>query len=275
LVAEDEIPPGKIFTDPVTKMSFVLVKGGCFKMGSNNGNSDEMPVHEVCVDDFYMGEYEVTQAQYEWIMGHNPSSFNGCDSPVESVSWEDAQAYIRKLSQVSRKNYRLPSEAEWEYAARSDWKDETTSSIDPMLQEYAWYIKNLGNQPSSVERRPNGLGLYDMDYNVWEWVSDWYGANYYANSPRTNPQGPPSGSRRVIRAGNGSRKEPGFAKRYGASPNERSNYFGFRVAFQARSSANGLPAKAQKPGISSSADSPFQDDVAVLNVESVSGPAPR
>jgi formylglycine-generating enzyme required for sulfatase activity len=180
------------------------------------------------------------------------------------VSWEDAQAYIRKLSHASGRNYRLPSEAEWEYAARSGWKDEAEAAIDEsLLMEYGGYIKNIGYQFDPVG--PNALGLYDMAGNVWEWVSDWYGVKYYAESPRTNPRGPQSGSHRVLRAGTDSRHESQFAKRYGAAPDESHNYFGFRVVFPARIIADGQP-DAQKPEISDSADP-------ILKVESASGPA--
>lgn len=272
LEAKAKVPPGKTFIDPATRMSFVRVKGGCFRMGSDNGDSDEMPVHEVCVDDFYMGEFEVTQAQYEWIVGHNPSSFKRCDLPVESVTWEDAQAYIRKLNQVSGTSYRLPSEAEWEYAARSGWKEEAVAGFDPALAEYSGYIQNLGKQTPSWKRKPNALGLYDMNCNVWEWVSDWYGANYYESSPRTNPQGPLSGSRRVIRAGMGSRYEPRFAKRYGAAPDESYDHFGFRVAFPARFPVAGQ-REAQVLEIANSAAPTSQEDFSVSQVESSSGTA--
>jgi len=230
-------PSGEFFTDPFTGMRFVRVKGGCFNMGSNNGDPDEKPVHEVCVDDFYLGEFEVTQEQFEWIAGYNPSSFWGCDRPVDSVSWEDVQIYLRKFNRASGRNYRLPSEAEWEYAARGGLRQKAFAAAltgnKELLMEYAGYVENLGKQDAYAERGPNELGLYDMTYNVWEWVSDWYGANYYAKSPRINPQGPRSGSQRVIRAGSGTRSEPQLAERYGATPDKAYNYFGFRVAFKA------------------------------------------
>jgi len=242
--AGSEAPAGRIFTDPVTEISFVLVKGGCFNMGSAHGRPDEKPVHEVCVDDFYMGEYEVTQAQYGWVMGHNPSLFQGCDLPVESVSWEDAQVFIRQLNQASGRNYRLPTEAEWEYAARSGSGDNPTSDGKGMSQEYSWYTKSTQKQVYE-KRSPNELGLYDMNFNVWEWVSDWYGADYYAKSSRINPTGPQSGSRRVIRAGSGSHEDPQFTKRFGAAPREISDYFGFRLAFQPSSLTEGLTSTQQ------------------------------
>jgi formylglycine-generating enzyme required for sulfatase activity len=222
-------PSGKTFVDPVTGMSFVLVKGGCFKMGSSTGGSDEKPVHEVCVDDFYMGEYEVTQAQYEWIMRHNPSSFPQCDLPVESVSWEDAQAYIRKLSHASGRNYRLPSEAEWEYAARCGWKDEAEAAIDEsLLMEYGGYIKNIGYQIDPVG--PNALGLYDMAGNVWEWVRNRYNSEYTGPFPAINPTGPISGELRVLRSGSwfDSASLVRAANRESFPPGSRHTNIGFR-----------------------------------------------
>jgi formylglycine-generating enzyme required for sulfatase activity len=265
-----ESSPGKTFIDPVTGMSFILIKGECFKMGSGTGGSEERPVHEVCVDDFYMGEYEVTQAQYEWVMRHNPSSYKRCELPVETVSWKDAQTFIRKLSQASGRNYRLPSEGEWEYAGRRGWKKDTKATVDEsLLMEYAGYVRNIGVQDDPFG--PNGLGLYGMDGNVWEWVSDWYGSRYYARSPRTNPKGPSSGSYRVLRAGIEVRNEAQFAKRYGAPPDERQNYFGFRLVFPAGSPA-GARSEVLKAETSDPAGPGFGDEVPVLKVESASGP---
>ena len=144
----------------------------------------------------------MTQGQWQQIMGSNPSRFkNGADYPVEKVSWNDAQYFIRKLNQQSGNKYRLPSEAEWEYAARSGGKAEKFAGSDS-IDAVAWYRDNSGGSTAPVaQKRPNALGLYDMSGNVWEWCQDCYGRNYYAGSPQNNPAGPSSGIKRVNRGG--------------------------------------------------------------------------
>ena len=169
-----------------------------------DGGSDEKPIHEVCVDDFYLGEHEVTQGEWKEVMGNNPSEFKNCgdDCPVETVSWNDVQHYIRKLNNKTGLNYRLPTEAEWEYAARSGGREEryAGTSKKSELGDYAWYWGNSGKKTHPVKtKQPNFLGLYDMSGNVYEWVSDWYGKDYYRNSPKDNPKGPGSGKYRVLR----------------------------------------------------------------------------
>lgn len=199
----------KQYKDSATGMEFVLVKGGCYQMGDSfgDGEIDEKPVHEVCVDDFYIGKYDVTQGQWKAIMGNNPSFFKICgdNCPAEDVSWNDAQDFINKLNRRTGKNYRLPTEAEWEYAARSGGKNEKWSgtSKESELGDYAWYDRNSVGLTNPVgQKKPNGLGLYDMSGNVWQWVQDWYGgSDYYKRSPRNNPTGPESGSYRVNRGG--------------------------------------------------------------------------
>lgn len=185
----------------------VFIKGGCFDMGDSfgDGNADEKPVHQVCVDDFYMGKYEVTQREWRDVMGSNPSYFKNCDNcPVEQVSWDVVQEFMRKLNSRTGQNYRLPTEAEWEYAARSGGKREKwagTSSEDE-LGDYAWYDKNSGSKTHPVgQLKPNGLALYDMSGNVWEWVEDLYDENYYRESPKDNPTGSRRGQFRVLRGG--------------------------------------------------------------------------
>ena len=195
-------------TSEEIKNNMVLVKGGAFDMGSNEGDGDEKPIHRVTVGDFYMGATEVTQIQWKTVMGNNPSRFKGNNLPVESVSWNEVQKFIKKLNKQSGENYRLPTEAEWEYASRgiSAGEDHKWSgtSTESELTDYAWYYENWDGNYSGREvgtKLPNGNGLYDMSGNVWEWCSDWYSSNYYSSSPQNDPQGPGSGSGRVIRGG--------------------------------------------------------------------------
>ena len=196
------------FRDTVTGMEFILVNGGCFQMGDSfgDGESKERPVHEVCVDDFYIGKYEVTQGQWHKVMGSNPSHFKKCgvSCPVDSVSWKDAQSFIAELSNTSHYKYRMPTEAEWEYAARGVSKMEkwAGTSSENKLAEYAWYDENSNDRVQPVgQKKPNSLGLYDMSGNVWEWVQDRYGETYYENSPKNSPAGPDVGKTRVLRGG--------------------------------------------------------------------------
>ncbi len=171
-------------------------------MGSNAGCFDEKPVHKVCVDGFWMGKYEVTQGQWQKIMGNNPARFKkGSNYPVEYVSWENCRSFIDKLNGRSLKTFRLPTEAEWEYACRSGGRDEKYAGGND-LGRAAWYSSNSGPSTHAVGgKAANGLGLYDMNGNVWEWCLDWYGKNYYSSSPTNNPQGSSSGSLRVNRGG--------------------------------------------------------------------------
>ena len=181
-------------------MKMVFVKGGMFAMGDiwGDGESDEEPVHYVTVSDFYIGKYEVTQAQWKSIMGSNPSNWKGDNLPVESVSWNDIQEFIKKLNAKTGKKYRLPTEAEWEYAARGGYNYKYSGS--DTLTDVAWYYDNSGQKTHPVgQKRPNKLGVYDMSGNVWEWCQDWYGD--YSSASQTSPTGPSSGSYRVLRGG--------------------------------------------------------------------------
>jgi len=228
--------PGE-YRDPATGMEFVLVKGGCYQMGDTfgDGGADEKPVHEVCLKDFYLGKYEITQGQWKRVMGDNPSYFKESDGhPVETVSWNDAQEFIRRLNQMSGKSYRLPTEAEWEYAARNGKNGEkwAGTSNESELREYAWFSGNSGNKTHPVgQKRPNGLGLYDMSGNVWEWVSDWYDEDYYHNSPKNDPPGPSSGQDKVLRGGSWLALPwlVRAADRGWNEPSGRGNVVGFRL----------------------------------------------
>ena len=225
--------------DPIEPIEFVLVKGGCFQMGDTfgDGQADEKPVHTVCVDDYYIGKYEITQGQWQSVMGNNPSYFKDCGEkcPVEQVNWNDIQEFIKKLNAKTKKKYRLPTEAEWEYAARSGGKKEKYAGLssDAELGKYAWYSANAGGSAHPVgQKQPNGLGLHDMTGNVWEWCQDWHGETYYSQSPRKNPSGPPSGTRRVLRGGAWIFEPVGIrsAIRYGLTPASRSDLYGFRLS---------------------------------------------
>lgn len=214
----------------------VLVKGGTFQMGDANGGSDEKPVHSVSLNNFYLGKTEVTQAQWQAVMGSNPSSFNNCDQcPVESVSWDDAQEFIKKLNAKTGKTYRLPTEAEWEYAARGGKSATYTYAGSNTVDEVAWYSSNSGYKTHPVgEKKANELGLYDMSGNVWEWCQDWYADDYYAKSPSSNPPGPTTGSLRVIRGGSWN-VNPAYLRvafRGYGTPDRRDDGIGFRLARQ-------------------------------------------
>jgi formylglycine-generating enzyme required for sulfatase activity len=215
-------------------MEFVPVSGGCYQMGDTFGDgvADEKPVHDVCVSDFYIGKYEVTQGEWEKVMGSNPSHFKGSRNPVESVSWNDAQAFIEKLNARTGKKFRLPTEAEWEYAARSGGKGEKWSGSSAGPDAVGWYDKNSGITTHPVgQKQPNGLGLYDMTGNVWEWCADWYGESYYGSSPKNDPPGPASGTYRVLRGGSWF-YIPVYVRtsaRYWNYPGNRGSSYGFRV----------------------------------------------
>ncbi|MDP1992778.1 MAG: SUMF1/EgtB/PvdO family nonheme iron enzyme [Syntrophales bacterium] len=226
-------------TDPIKAIEFVLIKGGCFQMGDlfGDGQADEKPDHAVCVGDYYLGKYEVTQGQWQSVMGNNPSFFKDCGEkcPVEQVSWNDIQEFIKKLNSRTKKNYRLPTEAEWEFAARNRGMKEkyAGTSSDGEVGKYAWYSANSnGRTHPTGEKQPNRLGLYDMTGNVWEWCQDWYGEKYYSQSPGKNPPGPQSGMRRVLRGGAWLFEPAGIraATRYGLTPASRSDLYGFRLS---------------------------------------------
>lgn len=247
-------------SDPVTGMEFVAVPGGCFQMGDTFGDGiakEEKPVHEVCVDGFSMGKYEVTNAQYRRFKpgyssgDYKGNSLNGDNQPVVNVSWNDAVEYAGWLSRQSGKTYRLPTEAEWEYAARGGtstrnyWgngKDDACSYANVhdltskrAFSDFTWEHHNCDDGYAVTAPvgsfRPNAFGLYDMMGNAWEWTGDWFDSSYYGNSPRNNPQGPSSGSNRVNRGGSWNNK-PAFVRasiRNHNTPVYRYNILGFRL----------------------------------------------
>ena len=207
---------GGSFTDPLTGLAFVAIAGGGFRMGDlwEDGGRDEKPLHLVQVADFHLAGTPVTQAQWRRVMDHNPAAsagpgFVGDDKPVVNVSWEDAQTFIKRLNADGPHHYRLPAEAEWEYAARSGGKEQkwAGTSEEKLVDEFVWHSGNSGGQLQEVARKkPNDLGLYDMSGNVWEWCDDVWHPNY-ENAPRNavpwldSAGGLHPARRRVVRGG--------------------------------------------------------------------------
>ena len=227
----------KVFKIDSVDFKMVYVEGGTFMMGAtpeqgSNASDDEKPVHQVTLSDYFIGETPVTQALWRAVMGNNPSKFKGDNNPVERVSWDDCQEFVKRLSQRSGYNFRLPTEAEWEYAARSGRKSKGykfSGSND--RDEVAWFSGNSGTMTHPVKgKKANELGMYDMSGNVWEWCNDWYGD--YSGNSQTNPKGPSSGSYRVLRGGswNNYARDCRVSRRSGNYPSARGNYSGFRLA---------------------------------------------
>ena len=215
----------------------VYVRGGSFYMGAlalvqrSDAESNEKPVHRVTLSGYSIGKYEVTQELWEAVMGSNPSDFKGARRPVENVSWDDCQDFIRKLNELTGASFRLPTEAEWEFAARGrkSRRGYLYSGSDT-IGEVAWYeIHNLNETHLVGGKSPNKLGLYDMSGNVCEWCSDWYSS--YSSSSQSNPSGPDSGSNRVHRGGSYSSNAINcqVCIRGAASPGDRSSRLGFRL----------------------------------------------
>ena len=195
-----------VLTIKGVRYEMVWVEGGTFRMGATSEQGSdaydfEKPVHSVTLSGYYIGKTEVTQALWKAVMGSNPSNLKGDDLPVESVSWDDCQEFIRELNALTGQNFRLPTEAEWEFACRGGnnsrgYKYSGSNYIDNV----AWYGGNSGDKTHPVATKlPNELGIYDMTGNVWEWCADWYGD--YSSGAQTNPKGPYDGSYRVFRGG--------------------------------------------------------------------------
>ena len=225
----------------IPDFEMVRVPSGTFTMGCQSKardgdcDDDEKPAHPVTLSTFYISAYEVTQAQWEAVMGNNPSYFKGCPNcPVENVSWDDIREFLKNLNAETGESYRLPTEAEWEYAARggnAGAKDELLYSGSDDIDAVAWYNGNSDSRTHEVgQKQPNQLGLYDMSGNVWEWCSDWYGK--YSSDDQRNPKGPHSGSFRVLRGGGwrNSSKYCRAALRNTWPSSTRNNNLGFRLA---------------------------------------------
>ena len=201
-----------------------------------SGTADEKPAHEVCVGTFSIGRYPVTQKQWVAVTGNNPSQYReGDDLPVENVSWDDAQSFIKFLSEKTGRKWRLPTEAEWEYAARSGGLKQKYpgTSRDEELEAYAWLESNSGMKTHPVgTRKANDLGIYDMAGNVWQWVQDRYDRDYYRQSPRLNPKGDPFGANRILKGGS-VYQQASYLRVSGRDyqdPAKRANCVGFRLA---------------------------------------------
>jgi len=234
--AQAQEQPKKIDAPPIQTVNALIemvpIANGSFAMGSTSGESyeEERPVHTVALASFMIGKYEVTQGQWQAVMGNNPGHFPiGNNYPVENVSWNEVQAFIQKLNAMTGKRYRLPTEAEWEYACRAGTTGERYGNLDAI----AWHASNAGGSTHPVgQKQANAWGLYDMLGNVSEWCQDWYGM--YSVEFKAKPAGPVSGTRRVIRGGSwiplpGTRHTRA-ARRSSYAPNIRNASLGFRLA---------------------------------------------
>ena len=207
----DELPRtdvGAIRTETFAGIEMIWIPPGSFTMGSRRGEDHEQPPHTVTISQgFWMGRYEVTQAQWKKYMDKIPVEYEGDDLPVEAVTWNLVQEFIQRLNASGDGGpggaFRLPTEAEWEYACRAGSTSEFCFGNDESrLGDYAWFNGNSDYKTHPVgAKRPNAWGLFDMHGNVWEWCSDWYGEDYYANSPDTDPAGPDAGVYKVLRGG--------------------------------------------------------------------------
>ena len=199
--------PSRNLTFTVDGVSFTMiyVPGGTFTMGAtseqgSDAENDEKPAHSVTLSSYHIGQTEVTQALWAAVMGSNPSRFKGDWRPVENVSWYDCQTFISRLNEKTGKNFRLPTEAEWEYTARNGNSGGLKYAGSDIISNVAWYSNNSNSSTHNVATKsPNSLGIYDMSGNVWEWCEDWYGD--YNSSSQTNPKGPSNGNYRVRRGG--------------------------------------------------------------------------
>ncbi len=251
---KDPLPPKPNFVDlsEDTKQSItvngvtfdmVYVQGGTFTMGcsgeqGSDCESDESPSHPVTLSDYYIGKFEVTQALWRAVMGSNPSYMQGNNLPVERVSWNDCQTFVNQLNSLTGRRFSLPTEAQWEYAARGGGSSRGYKYAGSnIVENVAWYTGSSDTRSHEVGgKHPNELGIYDMSGNVWEWCSDWYGA--YGSSAQSDPTGPTSGTYRVVRGGNwdGDATYCRVSYRGIAPPDNSGNLGGLRLALDQPSS---------------------------------------
>jgi len=215
--------------------NMVKVEGGTFTMGDISGSyveNNEYPLHQVTLSSYHIGRYEVTQEEWQAVMGDNPSRFRDPKRPVEFVSWNECQVFINKLNEMTGRNFRFPTEAEWEFAARGGNNGQNhIYSGNNSLSSVAWHAGNSGSSTHTVgQKSPNELGLYDMTGNLWEWCGDWYGG--YDSNSQENPKGPSDGSQRVLRGGgwNGAGKNCRVSNRDSRYPDYNSDRLGLRLA---------------------------------------------
>ena len=238
--AQDFAPKLSVDLGGGVKMDFVLINAGSFMMGSKKGANGK-PVHKVAITKpFYMGVYEVTQAQWKALLGDNPLWFKGDGLPVENISWDDCQKFLAKLQEKAGPGMicRLPTEAEWEYACRAGSQTAYCFGDDKGgLGDYAWYRANSENKTHPVgQKKPNAWGLYDMHGNVWEWCADGYGFLYYAKSPAEDPKGAAETDYRVLRGGSWE-SNPGSLRsdfRRRSDPLRWDSFVGCRVVMSAQ-----------------------------------------
>ena len=237
IILSDNGSVTKSYTAGGVTFEMVSVDGGTFTMGatSEQGSdykSDELPTHQVTLSSFSIGKTEVTQALWKAVMGNNPSAFKVDNLPVENVSWNDCQEFISKLNAMTGQTFRLPTEAEWEYAARGGNKSRGYKySGSNTIGDVAWYDGNSGNKTHPVgTKAPNELGIYDMSGNVWEWCNDWYDS--YSSSAQTNPKGPSNATYRVFRGGDweAGAKYCRVSRRFSRTPGSRDYTRGLRLA---------------------------------------------
>jgi formylglycine-generating enzyme required for sulfatase activity len=224
----------------VNNVSFkmIAVKAGTFMMGANEDDAmaanNEKPRHQVTLTkNYWIGETEVTQELWQAVTGNNPSYFTGTNFPVEQVSWNDIQTFITALNQLTGNNFHLPTEAEWEFAARGGNQSHNyLYSGSNTINDVAWYPSNSNHTTHQVKtKQPNELGIYDMSGNVWEWVNDWY--SNYTSDAQTDPQGPAAGSTRVLRGGSyssGASDTRVASRSTSLTPTNYGSHFGFRLA---------------------------------------------
>lgn len=242
-IVEEEESSGSItksFNVGGVSFNMCIIEGGAFSLGATPEQSfyagfDEKPAVEVTLDDFCIAETPVTQELWNALMCDNPSHFSGANLPVERVTWDECYDFIAKLNAVTGENFRLPTEAEWEYAARGGRQSAKTKyagTDDDHIADFVWYKENAtGTQPVK-SKSPNELGIYDMSGNVSEWCADWYFNSYSTGGSRHNPSGPASGMARVIRGGSWNDKAINcrVSKRASLNPAYRSKQIGFRLA---------------------------------------------
>lgn len=223
----------------VPDLDLVALPGGEFTMGADAGTADERPAHRVRLRPFRIGRFEVTQEQWAAVMGGNPAHFAGCPRcPIEQVSWGDVQEFLAKAGALLGERLRLPTEAEWEFAAAGGARRQRWPGTDDPddVVSYAWTKGSFEGRTHPVGgKEPNSFGVYDLAGNVAEWCSDWYDAGYYRESPPGNPPGPSGGRRRCVRGGSflGDVDDARTTARGAARPEARRRSIGFRVALDA------------------------------------------